>query len=215
MGARVTHRPDPGQRGPTHADDRLHVAAGMTVADPAPRTAGEDPAGPPLLDATRLGQALAAIRIFVGVILFANGVAKLFEFTDVRVGGYEAILIDKDLARAILVDESRITEFPLIPTIANDVLVANWGVFQWLITAMELGVGAMLIVGIATRGAALLDLGQQLFLAALYFSSERWVFEQPHEYIPLIVLAIVPSGRVWGLDGRLIARRPALRRWPF
>jgi len=33
--------------------------------------------------------------------------------------------------------------------------------------------------------------------------------------VPLIVLALVPAGRVWGLDGPLVRDRPALRRWPF
>jgi hypothetical protein len=61
----------------------------------------------------------------------------------------------------------------------------------------------------------LIDFGQQLFLALVYASSNRWLFEQPHEYIPLIVLAIVPAGRAWGLDGWLIARNPSLARWPF
>jgi uncharacterized membrane protein YphA (DoxX/SURF4 family) len=163
----------------------------------------------------RLGQALAALRIFFGVILFANGVAKLFSFTDISVGPYEANLIDRGLARSILENEAARTELPLIDTIATEVLLPNWGFFEWVITFMELGVGALLIVGLATRGAALLGLGQQLFLAGLYFSSNRWAFEQPHEYVPLMILAIVPAGRVWGLDGRVIARRPQLRRWPF
>ena len=37
-------------------------------------------------------------------------------------------------------------------------------------------------------------------------------FEQPHEWVPLLILALVPAGRVWGLDRRLSRRRP---RWPF
>ncbi len=44
------------------------------------------------------------------------------------------------------------------------------------------------------------------------------MFEQPHEYVPMIILALVPSGRVWGLDGVLLRRRAApvgeLRAWP-
>jgi hypothetical protein len=49
----------------------------------------------------------------------------------------------------------------------------------------------------------------------VYFSSNRWMFEQPHEYVPLIILAIVPAGYFWGLD-RLVAQRwPAARRWPL
>jgi hypothetical protein len=68
---------------------------------------------------------------------------------------------------------------------------------------------------LASRGAALVALGQQLFLALVYFSSNRWLFEQPHEYVPLIVLAIVPAGRAWGLDAWLLRRYPSLRHWPF
>jgi len=49
----------------------------------------------------------------------------------------------------------------------------------------------------------------------VYLSSNRWMFEQPHEYIPVLILAVVPSGRVWGIDGILLRKRPSLRRWPF
>jgi len=34
---------------------------------------------------------------------------------------------------------------------------------------------------VATRAAALVGLGQQLFLQLIYLSSGRWMFEQPHE----------------------------------
>jgi uncharacterized membrane protein YphA (DoxX/SURF4 family) len=186
------------------------------VATTTPRV--PDPAAsvePTATEARLLGRGLAAVRIFLGVILFANGVAKLFAFTDISVGPYEANLIDRGLARSILENEGARTEVPLIDTIANDLLLAHWGFFQWAITALELGVGALLIVGLATRGAALLGLGQQLFLAGLYFSSNRWAFEQPHEYVPLAILAIVPAGRVWGLDARLIRHCRWYRRWPF
>ncbi len=165
-------------------------------------------------EVSRLQKAFAALRIFFGVILFANGLAKLFNFRSFSLGPYVANLVDRDLARTILLEEGDKTRLPLVESIA-DAMVSQWGWVQWMVTLFELGVGALLIVGLATRGAALVDLGQQLFLAALYASSNRWAFEQPHEYIPLILLALVPAGRVWGLDGRLIARRPALRRWPF
>jgi hypothetical protein len=41
------------------------------------------------------------------------------------------------------------------------------------------------------------------------------MFEQPHEYVPLVILALVPAGRVWGLDARMRARRALDGRWPF
>jgi uncharacterized membrane protein YphA (DoxX/SURF4 family) len=167
------------------------------------------------------GQGLAAIRIFFGVILFANGLAKLFEFRNIHIGPYRSFLIDREEARSILDFEVNRrggdgTELPLLPELVNDVILPGWDVFQWLVTALELGAGAALILGIATRGAALAALGQQLFLQLVYLSSNRWMFEQPHEWVPLLILALAPAGRVWGFDRRWVHR--GLRRfdgWPF
>ncbi len=47
-------------------------------------------------------------------------------------------------------------------------------------------------------------------------SLPRWMFEQPHEWVPLVILALVPAGRVWGLDRRFASRGvQRLRRFPF
>jgi len=180
------------------------------------------PAGIPPVDPTLLGKGLAALRIFVGVIAFSNGLAKLFSFRDIEVGPYAGNLIDRPLTKQILDIETNKTnggegtELPLLPSIVNDFIIPNFGWLQWVITFVELGVGALLIVGLASRGAALVGLGQQLFIAALYFSSNRFVFEQPHEYVPLAILALVPAGRVWGLDARITRQSHArLGRWPF
>jgi uncharacterized membrane protein YphA (DoxX/SURF4 family) len=161
------------------------------------------------------GQGLAAFRIFFGLILFSNGLAKLFEFRTIEIGPYSGFLIDREEARSILEFEVNRrggdgTDVPLLKDLVNDVILPNWDVFQWLVTALELGAGAALILGIASRGAALAAFGQQFFLQLVYLSSGRWVFEQPHEWVPLLILALVPAGRVWGLD-----RRWAHRGWPF
>jgi uncharacterized membrane protein YphA (DoxX/SURF4 family) len=162
-----------------------------------------------------LAKGLATLRIFFGVILFTNGLSKLTGFRFIEIGPYKSNLINLESMRNILINESRVNELPLIKPLVNDVLLPNFAAFGASATALEVVVGLALIVGIATRGAALVDLGQQLFLAALYASSNRWTFEQPHEYVPLIILSIVPAGRIWGLDGWLLRRRPQLRRWPF
>jgi thiosulfate dehydrogenase (quinone) large subunit len=173
------------------------------------------------LDPVRLGQALAAVRIFFGLILFSNGLAKLLSFSEVSIGPYKATLIDRAEARSILEFEVNRrggdgTDLPLLKSIVNDVMLANWGIFQWLTTALELGVGLALILGIATRGAALAGLAQQFFLQLVYFSSSRFMWEQPHEWVPLLILALVPAGRVWGLDARLVHRGSRrFDRWPF
>ncbi len=181
---------------------------------------------PPVIDPILFARGMAVIRIFFGIILFANGLAKLEpSLGRIDLGPYHANLVTRDGAHGILnfeVNERRIregappgTQVLGLKPFVNEVILANWGIFQWLVVLVEVGAGLLLVLGLATRGAALVALGQQLFLALVYFSSNRWMFEQPHEYVPLMVLAIVPAGRAWGLDARLLRGNPFLRRWPF
>ncbi len=182
--------------------------------------------GAVLPSARTLGKGLAVLRIFVGLILLSNGLAKLVGFTAVQVGPYVANLIDRPTARSILEYEvfqnpaggQPGTAVPGVRPVAR-LLLDQWSLAGWAVTGVELVTGALLVLGLATRGAALVALGQQLSLALVYASSNRWVFEQPHEYVPLIILAIVPAGRVWGLDARVLRRRRGnpreLRGWPF
>jgi uncharacterized membrane protein YphA (DoxX/SURF4 family) len=168
------------------------------------------------LDPRSLGKGLAALRIFFGLILFSNGLAKLFSFRDIEIGPYASFLINREEARSILQGEAGKTELPLLPSLVNDFIIPNWGFFQWVVTALEVGVGAALIVGLATRLAALIGLGQALFLQLMYLSSGAWMWEQPHEWVPLLILVLVPAGRVWGLDHRFVHRGSGrLRGFPF
>ncbi len=172
------------------------------------------------LDARTLGKGMAALRIFFGLILFTNGLAKLLSFRDIDIGPYSSFLINREETRQILDSEVNKrnggTDVPGLKWLTNEVILPNFDVLQWVITAVELGVGAALILGLATRGAALIGLGQQLFLQLVYLSSSRWAFEQPHEWVPLLILALVPAGRVWGLDRRFARRGLArLRGFPF
>jgi uncharacterized membrane protein YphA (DoxX/SURF4 family) len=166
---------------------------------------------PAPVSAIALARGLAAIRIFFGLILFSNGLAKLLSFRDVAIGPYRSFLIDRPEARAILDFETNHrggdgTDVPGLKALVNDLLLPNYDVLQWLLTFVELGAGLALIVGLASRGAALLALGQQLLLQLVYLSSGRWMFEQPHEWVPLLILALVPAGRTWGLDARFARR---------
>lgn len=166
-----------------------------------------------------LARGLAALRIFFGLILFANGLAKLFSFSSYRIGPYSANLINREETRSILDNEvnkrgGNGTDVPGLKSLTNNVILPHFDVLQWAITAVELGVGLALLLGLATRGAALVGLGQQLFLQLVYLSSDRWAFEQPHDWVPLVILALVPAGRMWGLDRRIV-RVAGRRRWPF
>lgn len=173
------------------------------------------------VSARTLGRGLAVVRIFFGVIFLANGLAKVFGWSRVALGDYYvANLINRPESRRILdslanKERPETEQLPVIRWVANELVLDNWGATQWLTTAMEVGVGLLLVVGLASRGAALVGLGFQVFLALFYLPTNKWMFEQPHEYVPLAVLAVVASGAVWGLDGRLRRDRAAFRRWPF
>ena len=198
----------------------------MNVTSSSTGFEGQSSPGSRFLDPGLFAKGMAVLRIFFGIILFANGLAKVEpELGRIDIGAYHTNLVTRDGARGILNFEvnnrqiregaPRGTQVPSVSWITNDVVLANWGFFGPFITIFELMVGFLLIVGLATRLGALLGLGQQLYLAAVYFSSNRWMFEQPHEYIPLMILAIVPAGRVWGIDALLIARNSRFARWPF
>ena len=171
----------------------------------------------PAVDPRLLGRGLAVLRIFVGVIALTNGLAKLFSFREVNIGPYFGTLVDRPEARQILDFEVNQrgggTDLPLLPTLVNDIILPSYSVQQWFLTAAELGTGALLIVGLLSRGAALIVFGQHFFLQLVYFGSGRFAFEQPHEWLPPLILALVPAGLVWGLDGRLARNRPRVR-WP-
>lgn len=194
--------------------------AASTTFTSGPSTAGLQ------IEPTGFSRGIAVIRIFFGLIIFINGLAKVdASLGRIDIGAYHANLITRPGARGILnfeVNQRQVTKtspkgtgVPGLKWLVNDVVLKHWSLFQWVVTGVELGSGALLILGLASRFGAVVDLGQQLFLAVVYFSSNRWLFEQPHEYVPLMVLALVPAGRIWGLDARIVRARPALRRWPL
>jgi uncharacterized membrane protein YphA (DoxX/SURF4 family) len=167
----------------------------------------------PAVDPGPLARGLAALRIFVGLIAFSNGLAKLLSFRELDVGPYASTLVDRAEARGILEFEAGRNDLPLVPEIVNDVVLPSYGVMEWLLTFTELGTGVLLLVGLFSRGAALIVFAQHFGLQLLYFSSGRFAFEQPHEWVPPLILALVPAGMVWGLDGRLRRNRDRAR-WP-
>lgn len=173
----------------------------MTTTRPAPPAV--------LPDARLLGRGLAVLRIFVGLIALLNGLAKVFGWHSINVGPYSANLLNRDDARGILEFEvfrnpnggADGTRVWLIRDLAQWML-DNWGLVGWSLTVLEVGTGLLLVLGLLTRGAALAALSMHVFLALVYATSDRWLFEQPHEYVPLLILAVVPAGRVWGMDAR-------------
>ena len=169
--------------------------------------------GGPAVDARQLARGLAVVRMLMGATYLANGLAKVFDIHRVEIGPYLANLINRGDARFILdveVNHNAQHRLPLIGRIANDLVLPNWELFGWLLTVVEITAGLLLLLGLASRLGALLALGPAVYLFFVYFANDRWMFEQPHGLVPLLILAVIPAGRCWGLDRRL-----ARSGWPF
>lgn len=196
----------------------------MGVQNPPEQMTTPSPAQPQtdsplaqLPSARRYAEAFALLRGFMGLIFLLNGLAKLFDVHRVHVGPWLANLITRSDTRFILDVEANKNaryQLPGIKPLVNDVFLAHFGFWQWVFMAAELGVGLLLVLGLLSRLGALLALLQVLFLSSLYLGNDRWLFEQPLEVVPLLLLLWVPSGRVWGVDGSPLLPARLRGRWP-
>jgi uncharacterized membrane protein YphA (DoxX/SURF4 family) len=162
-----------------------------------------------------VAKGLAAFRIFMGVIFGANGLAKVlgkgaYDFKVVSFG-----LIDRGTARGLLAGYAGPKSHAIAPLkwFYTHLVLAHWTPWSIFLTAAEVTIGVLLCFGIASRLGALIGLGLMLPLQIMVINNGGYLFEFPPDWVPLVILLIVPSGRAWGFDGRLAARFGD--RWPF
>jgi|SRR5579864_642931 len=143
--------------------------------------------------------ALVVVRTFVGIVYFSNGLAKLFGFHSVNVGLWQTFLINRDDALNIQMGNTASS-----PGFLHDLgmlIINNWGIFQWLLTLGELGVGVGLLLGVLGRltaiGGFLLAFSTFIFT----LGAGTWTFDYLFEPALLLALAIAPP--LPGLDSRL------------
>jgi hypothetical protein len=167
------------------------------------------------LPTMRIAKGLAAFRIFVGLVWLGNALAKVVNQGSYDLGVVSFSLISRDTARGLLESYTGPESNAIAPlkTVYSDLVLANWGVFQWLLTVAELAIAISLVVGIASRLGPLLALALIFPLWIMVLDNNRYLFEWPLDIVPLAILAAVPAGRVWGQDRRLAARFGD--RWPF
>jgi uncharacterized membrane protein YphA (DoxX/SURF4 family) len=170
---------------------------------------------PATLPAMRIAKGLAAFRIFVGLVWLGNALAKVVNQGSYDLGVVSFSLISRDTARGLLESYTGPESNAIAPlkSLYSDLVLGNWGLFQWLLTAAELVVGVSLVVGIASRLGPLVALALIFPLWVMVIDNGRYLFEWPLDIVPLAILAAVPAGRVWGQDGKLAARFGD--RWPF
>lgn len=159
--------------------------------------------GPPRLSADR---ALAGLRIFFGIVYLTNGLAKITGTSGFSLGPWKSFLINYDGARGILRSDAA-TSVSWYHNFVDNVVLVHYAPFGAFITAAEIAVGLGLITGLLVRwaalGGALLTLNIQI--AAL--GGGEWTYEYLVELVPLLYLAIVPSGHL-----RVLERVPGLER---
>lgn len=163
------------------------------------------------------GRAMAALRIYFGILFFHNGIAKLLPavpnlWPDTPVG-FVINATGNRSAFSILQFEVVTQAHPVEPyrALVENLILPNFGPFVFGIGLAETVVGALLILGLATPVAALIAALMVLHLQFATLWNDKWVYEYSVEWIPLLCLAAFRAGRWHGLDRRFAATH---RRWP-
>lgn len=178
-----------------------------------PRTA--DPSDPGSLMSPRLlTRAFVALRVFTGLVWLSNGLAKAAHKGSYDLGVFSFGLIDTKAARGILTDAASKTQITPLGALYRHLVLPHWDLFAVVLTLSEIAVGIGLLLGVASRLAAV---GGLLLIGPIWvmlWHRNLYLWEYPAEDLfPLVLLAIVPTGRVSGVDGRLAPRFGY--RWPF
>ncbi len=158
--------------------------------------------------------AFTVLRIFTGLVWLSNGLAKLIGKDSYDWGFISFNLITRGTARSIAEGASAKTNIAALGDMYQHVVLPHWGIFGAFLTVAELAIGVGLVLGIASRLAAV---GGLLLIGPIWvmlIHSNLYLWQYPAEDLfPLLLLAIVPAGRLGGVDARL-SRRFGYR-WPF
>ena len=91
--------------------------------------------------------AIALLRVTFGLLFLANGLAKLPGLTDLNYAPFPGFLIGYDGARNSLASDTSNHPIGLYKDFVDNVIVAHYRPFGVALTATEIGVGALLVVG--------------------------------------------------------------------
>lgn len=162
------------------------------------------------------GWAMAALRVFFGVVFLHNGLAKILPaipglWPDTALG----FVINAEggrSAESIIRYEVITQQHPVEPyrAFVEQVVLPNFGFFGFSIGLVETVVGILLILGLFTPIAALVAAGMVLHLQFATLWNDKWIYEYSVEWVPLLCLAVFRAGRWHGLDARIALTR---HRW--
>ncbi len=172
---------------------------------------------PSVVQSPWFGRAMAALRIYFGVVFFHNGISKLLpavpNLWPNTPLGFVINAEGSRSAHSILQFEVVTQHHPIEPYRAfiENVVLPNFGTFAFAIGATETLVGVLLILGLLTPIAAIVAAGMVLHLQFATLWNDKWIYEYSVEWVPLLCLAAFRAGRWHGLDARIAATRT---RWP-
>jgi len=153
------------------------------------------------------------LRVFSGLVFLSNGLAKVFGKGSYDLGFFSFNLVNTSTARGILTGAAHRTYIRPLGGFYEYAVLPHWGLWSVFLTLAELAVGAGLILGIASRLAAV---GGLLLIGPVWimlWHANHYLWEYPADLFPLVLLAIAPAGRHRGFDSRLAAKFG--NRWPF
>ncbi len=107
-----------------------------------------------LAEATIFVRLFTALRIFTGLVWLTNGLAKMINKSGYDIGFFSFNLIARDAAKHILSYASAHTYIRPLGAFYQHVVLPHWGIWSIFLTLAELAVGIGLILGIASRLAA-------------------------------------------------------------
>lgn len=161
-----------------------------------------------------VGPGIAFLRVGFGLVFLSNGLAKATGWDGVH--PFPGFLIDFDGAKEILRFDVQTHPVGPYKDFIEDVVLANYTLFGVLLAITELFIGVSLITGAFSNIGALTGAAFALHLNFANWDRDIWVWEYAVEWIPLIGLALIGSGRYLGLDAAAAQFLPRkLRRWPF
>jgi uncharacterized membrane protein YphA (DoxX/SURF4 family) len=143
--------------------------------------------------------AIAALRIFYGVVFLANGAAKLMGGSWFTSLGF---LYDRNTSLALLRESVADHPIPVYRDLTQAVINA-WEVAAPLIGLGEVVLGVLLVVGLAPRAAAVVGVLFGLNLQVLALSGGGWLFQHALVWLPLLVVAWSGGGSRYAVHLRL------------
>jgi thiosulfate dehydrogenase [quinone] large subunit len=151
--------------------------------------------------------ALVAVRTFLGLVYFTDGLSKLFGFDHFTLGPWSQYLITQSGAKAALAYDIRNAGIPIANDFARNFVLPNWGVIGWIVTAGELAVGLGLLLGLLGRTAALGGFLMAFMLFIWDLGAGGWTWDYLYDPVLLGILMLTPG--LPGLDQVLRPRRHA------